>query len=325
MDVFETPPPPRHATRDGGRQSTVNLTTPTALITAIYRPTRDRPRSPLFHTRPRYAKPVPTMPSDSADDAPAPTQRRHFIGQLVSGAAAIAAGACTRTVPAQAVAPAQAPAGSSPSHAAATDSASHTAPAAAATTAHHSWDLSWTTRVASATTHKQVFDTPEIAEGTALHQARMFYVNYKEVYNSADADLAAVIVVRHVAIPMVLGDAVWAHYPFLGKKATKLKDPTTNEWALRNPFLNAKKDDKYALIWPDGGLDTLIGRGTIVLACNLALTGFAGRIAKKTQQADDVVLKELTDGLVPGVTLVPSGIFGVIRAEQAGCAYIRAT
>jgi intracellular sulfur oxidation DsrE/DsrF family protein len=124
---------------------------------------------------------------------------------------------------------------------------------------------------------------------------------------------------------MVLGDAVWAHYPFLGKKTTKLKDPTTNEWALRNPFLNAKKDDKYALIWPDGGLDTLIGRGTIVLACNLALTGFAGQIAKKTQQADDVVLKELTDGLVPGVTLVPSGIFGVIRAEQAGCAYIRAT
>ncbi len=36
-------------------------------------------------------------------------------------------------------------------------------------------------------------------------------------------------------------------------------------------------------------------------------------------------MKELTDGLVPGVTLVPSGIFGVIRAEQAGCAYIRAS
>jgi intracellular sulfur oxidation DsrE/DsrF family protein len=263
------------------------------------------------------------MPSDpldptaltTPDDAPPLTQRRQFIGQLVGGAAAIAAGACTRAVPAQTVAPAQAPAGSAPPN----------ATAAGTATAHRSWDLSWTTRVASATTHKQVFDSPEIAEGTALHQARMFFVNYKDVYNSADADLGAVIVVRHIAIPMVLGDAVWAHYPFLGKKVTKLKDPTTNEWALRNPFLNAKKDDKYALIWPDGGLDTLIGRGTIVLACNLALTGFASQIAKKTQQADDVVLKELTDGLVPGVTLVPSGIFGVIRAEQAGCAYIRAS
>ena len=267
------------------------------------------------------------MPSDprdrnepAPDDPSAPTQRRRFIGQLVGGAAAIAATACTRAVPAQTVAPAQAPAQGS-----AAGSANHATSAVVASAEHHTWDLSWTKRVESATTHRQVFDSPEIAEGAALHQARMFFVNYKEVYNSADADLGAVIVVRHIAIPMVLSDAVWAHYPFLGKKTTKLKDPTTNEWALRNPFLNAKKDDKYTLIWPDGGLDTLIGRGTIVLACNLALGGFAGRIAKKTQQADDVVMKELTDGLVPGVTLVPSGIFGVIRAEQAGCAYIRAS
>jgi intracellular sulfur oxidation DsrE/DsrF family protein len=275
------------------------------------------------------------MPSDpyerseltTSDDAPAPapTQRRQFIGQLVGGAAAIAASACTRAVPAQAVAPAQAPAGAAPSTTAAADSANHPAAAAAATPANHSWDLSWTTRVESAATHRQVFDSPDIAEGTALHQARMFFVNYKDIYNSADSDLAAVIVVRHMAIPMVLGDAVWAHYPFVAKKYAKLKDPATNEWALRNPFLNLKKDDKYALVWWDAGLDTLIGRGTIVLACNLALTGFAYQIAKKTQQADDVVMKELTDGLVPGVKLVPSGIFGVIRAEQAGCAYIRAS
>ena len=64
---------------------------------------------------------------------------------------------------------------------------------------------------------------------------------------------------------MVLGDAVWAHYDFIGKKITKLKDPTTGEWARRNPFLNAKAGDKHALIWPDGGLDSLIGRGAIVL------------------------------------------------------------
>ncbi len=112
--------------------------------------------------------------------------------------------------------------------------------------------------------------------------------------------------------------------PFIGRK-TKLKDPTTNEWALRNPFLNAKKDDKYSLIWPDGGLDTLIGRGAIVLGCNMALGGFAQQTAKKTKQSSDDVKKEFTDNLVPGVTLVPSGIFGVIRAEQAGCSYIRAT
>jgi hypothetical protein len=186
------------------------------------------------------------------------------------------------------------------------------------------WDLSWTDRLSSGT-HKQVFDAPEIADGTALHQARMFYVNYKDVYSTPETDLRAVLVFRHESIPVVLGDAAWAHYPFIGKKVTKLKDPTTGEWAQRNPFLNAKKDDKYALIWPDGGLDALIARGAIVLACNLAFGGFAGQIAERTKQPKDAVHAELQAALVPGVTLVPSGIFGVIRAEQGGCAYIRAT
>jgi hypothetical protein len=229
------------------------------------------------------------------------TQRRQFLGQLVGGAASLVATACATAVPAQSAAPTPAPKPVDPK-----------------------WDLAWTDRLSSGA-HKQVFDAPEIADGTALHQARMFYVNYKEVYSTPETDLRAVLVFRHEAIPVVLGDAAWAHYPFIGKKLTKLKDPTTGEWTQRNPFLNAKKDDKYALIWPDGGLDTLIARGAIVLACNLAFGGFAGQIAERTKQPKEAVHAELAAALVPGVTLVPSGIFGVIRAEQGGCAYIRAT
>lgn len=230
-----------------------------------------------------------------------PTPRRKFIGQLVTGGAAYAVSACAGTIAAETPSPAPAPRPADPK-----------------------WDLSWTDKLSSGL-HKQVFDTPEISEGTSLHMARMFYVNYKDVYSTPEADLRAVMVFRHEAIPVVLGDAVWAHYPFLGKKLTKLKDPTTGEWTQRNPFLNAKADDKHALIWSDGGLDTLIKRGAIVLACNLAFTGFASQIAERTKQPKDVVHEELKAALVPGVTLVPSGIFGVIRAEQGGCSYIRAT
>ena len=254
----------------------------------------------------------------SHDPLPDPTQRRRFIGQLVGGAAAVAAAACARAVPAQAVAPVAAPT-SGPQQATA-DSAAH-----AGAAAHHTWDLSWTERLTGTSTHRQFFDAPEIAEGTVLHQARMFYVNYKDVYGTPEGDLRAVLVLRHEAIPMVLGDATWARYDFIGKKVTKLKDPTTGEWARRNPFLNAKADDKYSVIWPDGGLDALIARGAIVLACNMAFGGFADRIAKRTKQEDDAVRDELKAALVPGVIFVPSGVFGVIRAEQAGCAYIRGT
>jgi hypothetical protein len=266
----------------------------------------------------RIATPTDRDVSHVADTEP--TQRRRFIGQLVGGAAAMAAVACTRAVPAQAVAAAPAPSGAPKPEAAASDSAGHPAPAA-----HHTWDLSWADHIAGGSGHKQVFDAPDIAEGTVLHQARMFFVNYKDIYNTPDTDLRAVLVIRHRAIPLVLGDAVWAHYSFIGKKTTKLKDPTTGDWTQRNPFLNAKDSDKYALIWPDGGLDSLIRRGAIVLACNLAFTGYAAQIATRTKQDKDVVFAEFKAALVPGVTLVPSGVFGVIRAEQAGCAYIRAT
>jgi len=266
-------------------------------------------------------KPVVHLDDRAADiDAPPDaSERREFIGQLLAGAAALAAASCARAQGAAAPA-APAPVPARPT--ATTAAANAPAPAPKPST-HAAWDLTWTDRLTGS--HRQVFDAPEIADGTVLHQARMFYVNYHEVYNLSDADLRAVMVIRHKALPMVLGDAVWNHYGFIGKSITKLKDPTTGEWARRNPFLNAKTGDKYSLIWPDGGLDALIGRGAIALACNMAFNGFAGVVAKRTNQTQDAVRDEFKAALVPGVTLVPSGIFGVIRAEEGGCRYLRAT
>ena len=153
----------------------------------------------------------------------------------------------------------------------------------------------------------------------------MFFANYAELYHTTDADLRAVLVIRHEAIPMVLNSAMWAKYPFIGSKITKLKDPTSGEWTKRNPFINFTKGDQFSLIWDDGGLDTLMSRGAIVLACNMALNGFAGTVATDTKQHASAVRTEFHNSLLPGVILVPSGVFGVIRAEEGGCNYLRAT
>jgi hypothetical protein len=260
-------------------------------------------------------RPTEIDPSSQADSDLPVTERRQFLGQLAGGAAALAAAACAHPqVAAQAPAPA-------PGEATATKpdsmAAAHPAPPPMV------FDLTWTDRLTG--TRKQVFDAPAIAEGTVLHQARMFFVNYQEMYHVTDSELRAVLVIRHQAIPMVLNDAIWAKYTFIGRKITKLKDPTTGEWAARNPFINAKKDDKHSMIWPDGGLDTLMSRGAIVLACNMALNGFAGTVADDSKQQSDAVRAEFHQSLLPGVILVPSGIFGVIRAEEGGCNYLRAT
>ena len=185
------------------------------------------------------------------------------------------------------------------------------------------WDMSWVERVTGK--YRQVFDAPEVAEGAVLHQARVFRSGFSDVYGHSDGELSTVMVMRHAGIPIVANDRLWDELE-LGKQF-KLKDPETGKPARRNPFLNANtpRGAKDALIWPDGGLDTLIQRGAIALACNLALYRLVGMVAKRDKLESKAAREKVLANLVPGVIVQPSGIFAVARAEAAGCQYIRAT
>jgi hypothetical protein len=140
------------------------------------------------------------------------------------------------------------------------------------------------------------------------------------MYKVQDADVNAVIVMRHMGIPMVFDDAIWAHYQ-LGKY-TKLKEPGSENWVTRNPFWKALPDDKAGA---DFTLDALRARGAVLLGCALAARGFAGILAGQTNDHADAVFDELRRHLIPGLQLQPSGIFAVIRAQEAGCHYMRST
>jgi intracellular sulfur oxidation DsrE/DsrF family protein len=48
-------------------------------------------------------------------------------------------------------------------------------------------------------------------------------------------------------------------------------------------------------------------------------------LAKATQQNVDEVVKDLKANLVAGAILVPSGIYALIRAQNAGCAFMLGT
>lgn len=180
--------------------------------------------------------------------------------------------------------------------------------------------MSWVDRITGA--HRQVFDAPQINEGAALHQARVWLSGFAEVYHTTDKDMSGVLVFRHKAVPMVLNDAMYGKYP-IGKQLG-LKDPASGKDARRNPFLKTSlgEDDQYSMIWPDGGLDTLITRGMTVLACDLALHASAGRLAKEVKRDAGDIYDELKVNLVPGVILMPSGIFAVTRAQEAGCRFL---
>lgn len=222
--------------------------------------------------------------------------RRTFIANVASGASAIAAvGLSATTVFAQ---------GTSSS------------------VPQGDWDLSWLDRVQRAK-HKIVFDSPAIGDGMALNNAVTWLNGYREVYQTTDADMAAVLVFRHKGLPVALNDDMWARLK-LGEDE-KVKDAATGETAMRNPFASVKPDDKSPPVMPGGGVDALIARGVIVLACNLALMRHAGPLAKAEGISREQAQQALIASVLPGVIRMPSGVFATARAEEAGCVFLRST
>lgn len=195
------------------------------------------------------------------------------------------------------------------------------------------WDMSWVARVERAK-HRHVFDAPEMADGMALNHASLFLRGYAEVYQTAETDMATVVVFRHAGLPAVLNDDMWSRLK-LGEQ-TKVKDPRTSEFALRNPYLKLKPDDASAPAAPEGGvgaganppltgLDALMARGVTVLCCNLALMRHGGRLARAENMPIEDARAAVIAALVPGVIRMPSGIFAVARAQEAGCHFLRST
>ncbi len=233
------------------------------------------------------------------------TPRREFLGQLALSAVAIAGTACAPAATATHTAPA-------PQHAA------PAAPAPATPAAPAKWDDSWTARITGK--HKGVFDCPEIGEGALVGQAYNYYASMKQVYDISDAEISAVLVIRHAAIPLALDDEMWAKYEI--GKMEKYKDPVTKKWATKNPFYKASPEQKGMAPYT---LDAFIQRGAILMGCNLAFMGMASQIAQQSGQERNGVRDELKAHLLPGLTLAPNGIFAVMRAQEAGCSYIRST
>ena len=230
--------------------------------------------------------------------------RREFLGWL--GASTVLAATTGSPLSAQERAPAAARPDAGP------DAGSGLVPVS------DDWDVSWADRIQGK--HRAVFDSPAVAEGAALFRAAMWRDQYKEVYGTAPEEMSAVVVIRHTAIPLAMGDAYWARFG-IGKEE-KLKDPATKKWYVTNPIRTPWSSEAR---WAAYGLEGFLASGGIVLACNLAFR----MVIAKFREADGSTREEAEAAaralLVPGIILQPSGIFAALRAQQAGCSYIMAS
>lgn len=165
--------------------------------------------------------------------------------------------------------------------------------------------------------YRQYFDATTVNSGFALAYAMNWLDTMKSAYSVSDKDLNAVIGFRHFSIPIAYTDEIWAKYK-LGEFA-QLNDPKTNAPATRNIYYNPKAGD---LMFPAMAVNMLAPRGVTFVVCNVAHTLVSGMLGQKAGVAADVAKAEFEKGLIPGFTLVPSGVLAVHRAQEKGkCSY----
>lgn len=217
----------------------------------------------------------------------AATPRRSFLGRLAAGTAALGLTAIT------------------PLTACAAEKTDSTASDTAAKSAE------WPGTIKGK--HKQLVDAFAFNQGFPLAFAYTFLLPYP----ASDAGAAsAVVVLRHEAFPLALTDAIWAKYKI--GKTFNIIDPSTKAPAERNAFYHATPG---SLAVDDMAIDKLMARGTIFGACNVALHILSGKLAANAGVSAEAAAKEWTAGIIPGITVIPSGTWGVNRAQEAGCTY----
>ena len=133
-----------------------------------------------------------------------------------------------------------------------------------------------------------------------------------------DEDMTAMTVLRHSAVPYAYEDRLWEKYA-LGE-FFELNDNSTNAPSVRN-LVYEPKDGDFILPGIDG-IKRLQERGSLFCVCNLATKVYGGFIAEKMGLDPVEVYNDLVSGILPGIELVPSGVWALGRAQEHGCGYI---
>ena len=170
--------------------------------------------------------------------------------------------------------------------------------------------------------HRMVFDCTEPREIFPFAWPKI-YMMTNQASGATEKDCSAVVVLRHNAFAYALQDSLWAKYKF--GEMFKITDPEEKapNVACRNPFWKPKPDDFSA---PGVGnvtlgIPELQSMGIMFCVCGMALTVYSAVVAGKTNQQAADVRKEWIAGLIPGIPVMPSGVYAVGRAQEHGCGY----
>jgi intracellular sulfur oxidation DsrE/DsrF family protein len=168
--------------------------------------------------------------------------------------------------------------------------------------------------------HRIVFDVTAPHEIFPFAWPRVFMIT-NTMTGTPEKSCNEVIILRHEAIPYALEDRLWAKYK-LGEMF-KITDPATKEPSVRNMFWKPKPGD-FSVPGIGNvqiGINELQESGAMFCVCNMAITVFSAAIAQASNADAGEVKNDFLSGVLPGVQVVPSGVWAVGRAQEHGCAY----
>jgi|SRR5690348_1869768 intracellular sulfur oxidation DsrE/DsrF family protein len=142
---------------------------------------------------------------------------------------------------------------------------------------------------------------------------------------AAEKDLGLVVILRHEGIPFAMGNQLWEKYKF--GEMFKVDDPKTQKPSVRNMFWQpAPGDFKVPGIGEvEIGVNQLQDHGVMFCVCNMALMVLSAEAAQSMNMDATAVYNEWKAGVLPGIQVVPSGVWAVGRAQEHGCAYCYAS
>jgi intracellular sulfur oxidation DsrE/DsrF family protein len=168
--------------------------------------------------------------------------------------------------------------------------------------------------------HRIVFDATRPHEILPFAWPKIFLLT-NEKTGTPTKENSVVVVLRHDAIPYAFNNSMWAKYKF--GELFKADDPLTKKPSERNPFWQPKVGDfnvpglgNVAI-----GINELQQDGVMFCVCDMAMNVYSAVAAQQTNQQAADVKKEWTAALLPGIQVVPSGVWAVGRAQEHGCAY----
>ena len=133
-----------------------------------------------------------------------------------------------------------------------------------------------------------------------------------------DDNITAMTVLRHSGIVFAFNSDIWKKFK-LGELVS-FNDNKTGSPALRNTVYEPQEGDMP--LPPIQGIKDLQARGSLFCVCDLATKVYGSAVAKKMNLNPDDVYSEMVEGILPGIQLVPSGVWALGRAQNMNYAYI---